>query len=1246
MKYNRSINILIIISLIIISLTGIANANETGYLNRHVFMEDNPMTGPAFNEDGVFIARSNEGIYQFSWDGKLKKFYKYETGFLKILSYDRFLYILTDNKGKRNIEILEVPSFKTVKKLEADRVKDIHLENLEISAMTPRSRETDWFKAKLIAVKENGMTLYDLDGSKPRDISTENFKIKAVLISDYRINIQSEKPDIGKNKIEVFSLSEKVYEWESSLFILNEEESGYFFVMDEKLPHLIKIFTPDGEPKDTLTFEENTTVSKSLFFYIYNDDSIITLLKQKDKPYSLLTKINLKTKQVLWSVPVAGRITTGTKDIKDEYLYIIRDLQAKRFVLNRVNIKDGRLDRQVYLGEMQSPRLYFWTESLEFPEKNDYDKGYIYLTNRHTRQSCQLSSLTVFDRELEGEHKFVLSPADHLQYTYARLKNASNRDPWFKKYMSEKFGNDPVARDTDKIRDAVNIYNEAKEKNTTNPFLDVYYILARLELGATPEVLKDEISLIDKKCNYDVFELSLIGALFYRYRHYQAGEHFLKEAVKYAPASSPDYKRAYADLYSSPGFYIVRILNQMARDKEPQYQRMIELTSLMSEMLPSCEYNYYAWSGFSNYYRAKGDAKKAKEAAKKASQYFYHNEFFPPWKVALFDVISVLTVILGVLFPVFSVWFTFRSFRRKNHYLSEKSGIKEPGGIIELYQTSLSPGEKNLLGFLISLGILSIMVDGILLILKQLTRETYQNSYNFILGLSVLTGVIIGIYLFIVLLRAENKHYEGMDDNRKKSFRDVLNNSFLAFMVEKERKILISLSIAGVLLAFILMNLMSGYVFLSRVPASIAGGRYGSDQSLSLLRNQLEKTPNNPWTQLLMGYEYLLRGRYGEAKNYYEKFLAVHPNDISARANLALILSKTSPPTAVSMLEKLLQNRRLQKNYPYADRVYYDLVLLEKEIFGKDAVSPYKKILEETKSATVEANGIVHPGRKLLFPPTLEQEKLGIPRGFNYSSIFYSYLFPFVSVFQGGQYYSAAALIIAVAAYWLWTLILILSFNFIKESGSMPHYCKRCGKLICEKCILPYDTRQWCRECDKNKGFHLPSVFEFLIPGIHQLQGGNTIKGTLCLVSFLYGLFYCFILFFPLRRSIFTGSGRGTYLGILQGVTVPDTIFPYNAAKDPVLGWFVLCVLIMTVVPLILNAIELLRAGKYKERPPIPVFETQLLEVREFKTRLIQETKLMNMTQTEATKKIKSADPAEMSKIADRIAKEKFRKRD
>lgn len=1110
---------ILLTAVILIICAAPLSAADSGYINRCFFTSPGHITGPAFLEGSVFIARDNDGIYRLSSDGKIVKFIPSPHVFTDIKAESGKIHILIDSEGKIIEEV---------------------------------------FSGDLVREKT----------------------IPAGNRRTFR---------------------------------------------EEKTPSEI-------DPVKLLP--ESSVINKDLLIRNNNDIILNTSIKGI-RGMSDLIMLNEKSGKIQWKLTLSGRIVNGIIDPAGEFLFIIRDLRARRYVLNRIDLKTGILDRMVFIGEMTDPVLSFPPIS-SLSDKNQ--KSYLYLTGQKVRESDQFASITAFNEELEGEHKFVLSPFDHLQYTYARLKFAAEVDPYFRKYLSEKFSAKPEPFDGEKIRKAAQAYREALEKNRTNPFLNMYYILARMEMGATMETLKDEITEIDKKCRYDVFELSLTGSLFCRYRRYETGDHFLKEAVRYAPAAAPDYERSFAGLFSSPGYNMVMILNQMKGDKEPDYPGMFRLVNRFTEMLPSSEYNYYIWSVISGYYRDNGDKAKASEAAEKAKFHFFNNRFFPAWKTALFDILSSLAVILGTLFFLLSIWFGIRAGRRKNHYLSEISGIREMGGVIELYQTSLSPGEKNLLGFLMSLGILSVITDIILLLLRGITGETFRGYYGTMLAVSIITGVIVGVYLLTVLVRIERNHYGNISATGDRSLKNILNNSFIAFLSGGEKSVLIFLSTAGVFLAFILLYLQSSYIFMENMPANIAGGRYGSDQSFAFIQKELEKNPRNPYTNLLMGYEYLLRGENEQAEKYYTRFLASHPGDIGARANLALVRSVENPPEGVSILEKLLQNRQLKKNYLYADRVYYDLILLEKEAIAKDAVSPWQKTLNEMKSETVEANSLVHPGKLLIFPPSPEQEKRGLPTPYNYKRVFYSYLFPFVSVFQEGYQYSSAALIIAVILYWLWTIVLIISFNFVKEPPSVPYHCRRCGKLICNKCILPFDDRQWCVECDANKGFRLPSIFRFLIPGISQIQTGNTLRGALYLISFLYGLFYCFLLFFPLRENIL-GTGGARFLGILQAVTVPDTIFPYNAAKDPVLRQFAIFIILMPLIPLILNFIELMKSGKYKERPPIPAFETQLLEVREFKTRLIMETQLMNLSAIEATKKIKSADRAEMSKIAEKVAK-------
>jgi len=931
--------------------------------------------------------------------------------------------------------------------------------------------------------------------------------------------------------------------------------------------------------------------------------------------------------KILWKLPFNGRIPKNGAAVLDDWLYVLRDMRAGRYSIDKINVKTGCLEKQVYPGQMKTPSL----KASRYPSyingssppsgPSDY-KEYIrvYLLNQQGKPSSQLPSLTVFDENLTGKHNFVLSSFDRLQYTYARLNNAGDRDPFFKEYLGGKFGYDPIPYDADRVMETARIYRKAIEQNNTNPFLDMYYILARLELGASPESLKEEIAGIDKKCNYDIFELSLIGALFVRYRFDDPGKHFLDEALKYAPAASPDYERSFASLVSSPAVHFAGVIRRMAGDKEPDYGRITRIVEYMTDMMPSNDYNYYIWSALSQKFNKMGKKDKAKYAAKKAGFYFGHNRYFAARDVAFFDMLSTLTVIFGALFLVLSVWFSFRAERRKNHFISEKYGVSELEGILELYRSRLKPAEKNLLGFLMSLGILSIMVDGLLLVLMQFTQETYRGVYNIILAVSILTGIVVGVYLVVVLMRVEREHYKKATVTGDRSWKNILNNSFLPFMGGQEKKALVALSLAGVLLASILLGLRTDSIFSITMPDYIIGGQYGSDQTHSLIKAQLKKDPRNPYTHLLMGYDYLLRGENEKAEEEYRMFLSRHPNDIGARANMALTRADRNPEEAISILGRLVQNRDLKKSYRYADRVYYDLTILEKMAVSKDSVSSYQKDLDAMKSGSVAANSIVRPGRLLPFAPTFEQEKRGLPPGVNIYRIAYSYLFPFVSVLSDKYYYSAIALHIAIAVYWIWTTILILSLYIIKEPPFVPGYCLRCGRMICDKCAIPHDNRQWCRECDNNESYHIPSIFHFLIPGLRQMQVGESIRGAIYMTLFLYGLSFCFILFFPLRENSFLHPGGNRYLGILQATTVPNTVFPYNVAADPTLRWFVFVVVLVALVPLALNVIEVLGRGRYKKRPPIPVFETQLLEVHAITTRLFQQTKLAEEKAAESSK--------------------------
>jgi tetratricopeptide (TPR) repeat protein len=92
------------------------------------------------------------------------------------------------------------------------------------------------------------------------------------------------------------------------------------------------------------------------------------------------------------------------------------------------------------------------------------------------------------------------------------------------------------------------------------------------------------------------------------------------------------------------------------------------------------------------------------------------------------------------------------------------------------------------------------------------------------------------------------------------------------------------------------------------------------EELLKVLREQLENNIANTPTRLLMAEMHLLNAKTDQAKAEWEKILAKEPNIVPALNNLAVILSRESPPQSDRALELIEQADRVSpKNAEICD---------------------------------------------------------------------------------------------------------------------------------------------------------------------------------------------------------------------------------------------------------------------------------------------------------------------------------------
>jgi hypothetical protein len=73
----------------------------------------------------------------------------------------------------------------------------------------------------------------------------------------------------------------------------------------------------------------------------------------------------------------------------------------------------------------------------------------------------------------------------------------------------------------------------------------------------------------------------------------------------------------------------------------------------------------------------------------------------------------------------------------------------------------------------------------------------------------------------------------------------------------------------------------------------------------------------------------------------------------------------------------------------------------------------------------------------------------------------------------------------------------------------------------------------------------------------------------------------------------------------------PNTIFPYNVITDPVLWVFAIFVILLTIGVFAVNLVEVLKGGRYRDKAVRTDVETQLLEHKAMRTRLIGQSRLL-----------------------------------
>lgn len=972
--------------------------------------------------------------------------------------------------------------------------------------------------------------------------------------------------DAEKLTVRVYNRNGEGNRWKTASDILTVGAGKVFLAGDEP----DRIFVLDLEGKTLKTLEIPGIINAYPARVAYDDEKLFLRIKKKHEIYSLAA-IDVNSGNTRWTYNLGEEPHESYFIFHANKLYLFHEL---RFCghLSILDPESGVVKRTIGLGPINAKRI-------------NVNAGKLYVTHTAEHRPMRMnSSVLVLDQDLDGEENFKVDPLARIFLNIGKLKLARSYDPVFYEKLFSKY--EPGAEGVSRKRalKASEKFKTAIRQDPTNPYSLALYILTKLEAGRSRDSLQDEINNLLNKCSHDVFCLTSIGSLFSRLRYDKLAKIFLERAVEISPVLSADFGPSSSWMLSSPGFFLYRAARQLKDQQGEQTDRIARNISYLERISPGNEFLYPFWSALSQMMKREGKPEESKKAAQKAIEYFYHTKNFPHWRHTFFDFLTIFSIVMGFLFLATSIWFSLRANYARRYAEIQSSGVKSFKSTIDLLKQYLKPAEKNVLGFLLSLGLLSVFVDVVILFLVRISDRSIKIYYDVILAVSIITGAVVFIYLLIAGLRVERRYYSKYLPLRKGKFIENLNNSFLAYMGKKEKYVLICLSLLGIILALIMNSLISNLLFLVRTPLNYVGSYYVSDWKVKKIQDELKKNPGNSYAHLLMGRAYLENGKYKNSIEHLKTYMEKHPGDYGAMGNIAIARFHQDPEAGLKLMEQTLKKAKHKGNFKDMDRIYYNLeIMLEKE--GRSSLSlDARKDLREIDSQLIFAYRRLKPGNFLPFNPSLDQEMKAIGDYDYFKTSFHSYLYPVTAIGHveaifDSEKYNLVSLFIWIPLYSAWTLILILSLFLLKEPSSKPVFCKRCGGNLVDP--RRNDPRSWCDRCKENDSYQLPSLFQLIFPGVYQLKTGKIIRGILYSAAWLYGLVYLFILYFPFKHNLPIQCGDNSFIGPLSSTVTITTFFPYKAAEDPALSPYIFAILGAFVLVLILNAVEVLLGGRF-----------------------------------------------------------------
>jgi tetratricopeptide (TPR) repeat protein len=1119
-KYIFSITTAIILFMLTVSFPALAG-ESTGVIRQFDTFENYRLLKPVFTDNSIYLATDNGIVYKLDSDLKNERNVNINGQIVAMeCREDRIFLLLSDESNIHSLRIFDSEDLSEISKIQ----------NVTWDKLIPSGEY-------LFALNSEKIAIIDKNGQETGSIAIPGNNVKNIISDASYITVISE--DSQRYSAAVFDTKFNlvIQHFPSDVLFYNAE---VIITGNRQNLDSLSIIDIKGNLVRQVNLPENMNhASENLF---YRDGSLYITAEKNNQIF--LVKLDCETGEVQWKTYITHGYTgklEGLFVLSGDYAYVI--LEGWYPLVLNVNTNDGSV-----LNCYVVPNLH----NIKITTGN----GKLYFTGDGTSPGHPTAGIIEVNPELSGRET-VATPRMKSYLHNVLNMIASEYVPEFKKHLFDK-GKTNLASATDIwSSESALKYKEAYNKNPKNPYFKVYEILALLESGKDTVKTKTDIDNLLLSQRSDTYFLVSAGTIFSRFGYREIGRDFLNEAVKSAPSISPDYKRTTIWALSSPVLPLFNSISSFFHSVQGHpvdtgvFEGSIENLEYIEKISPWNEVNYPAWASLSQKFRNTVSGNIQKQASEKASGYFSGNPYIPYYRLAAYEFLSVLSLVMGMVFIVLSIWFIIQGFMRKRKFLESKTSGEKIPSIPELFNSMLTVREKNVLGFMLSIGLVSLISTIVMLFLSGGTNGSNEEMFILFMTVSLLTGVVVALYLVIAGYRIRLKHREKFPHLTGTSIPASESRSFLSFISGREKSLLLTLSIIGIIFPVILSFIISPFVNLANMSSSTISGYYGDGRTIYNLRKELDINPGNDSALLMLGYGYLQRKDYRNAVDIFEKYLETNPEDNTARINQAIALFYVNPEKALQIMEEL---RGLPVESDFEPRLKYNLETMK---FRMDKITEQdlRQSLEDIDDETVKSYLIYKTGEFLEVPPSWNREKQAFLNRINPMVFIYSYFMPaagtgvFEYPLENIRNNILTGIALPVLSF-IWTIALLFSLVAFGDN-----------KISLKTSLHNISNKK-------------PGIISAIIPGVYQVSRGYTARGAFYLITFIYSL----VMLYKTYWYGLNNSQPGNFLSpagydFLSNYLLHD----FNAATAPGYSGYLSLIIAISVIIFIINITEILK---------------------------------------------------------------------